>query len=144
MVTFSYPIYGKRAEEGGPGSLRVPMTVRREVTGNMTGSAVGVTTLPLATAPAGAYVRQINVFVPTGFANGAGNVTMNVRYGNTVVAAVTANVEGVKTWSPTAAQTSVAVLNTTAPTTIDVVVSIDTAALTNASTARAVIFVEVI
>lgn len=144
MPTFSYPILGKRPEEGGPGSLRVPMTVRREITGTMTGTAVGVTTIPLAVVAPGAYVRQVQLFVPTGFTNGAGNVAMNFRYGNTIVATLTANVDGVKTWSPTGVQTSAAVLNTTVPTTIDVVVSIDTAAVTNGSSARAVAFIEVL
>ena len=139
MTTFSFPVEMKIQEPPGPEAInlvqaRVPARYTVVVDTTKTGTAAGVTTIPLFVAPAGATFYDCVIDVVTPY----DNTTTNIAVGTAGVAdrlhtAVTVNTGGRRTYSPTAAQISVNAIPLTANTTVVARVSIDTLAVTTGS-----------
>lgn len=133
MTTFSYPILTKPSQVGGPGTLRVVQAVRTTVDIGRTGTAVGATTVPLFTMPAGSTIERILIDVVDGYDNAIGgtNLTLGVagapaRY----VAATSVNTARHVPWAPTSALASAAAVPLPADTVLNATVSIQTSAVT--------------
>jgi hypothetical protein len=136
MTTFSYPLEIKSREPRGPEAVNlvqaralaqysIPLNTAR------TGTAAGVTTIPLFVAPAGSTVFNCTIDVLTGYNNTTTNITVGTgAIVNQIHSQVTVNTEGRRTYSPTAAQLSANAIPFTADTTVVAVVSIDTSTVT--------------
>lgn len=139
MTTFSFPVNIRTHEPAGPEAVnlveaRVPGRYSVIVNTAKTGTAAGVTTIPLFVAPAGASFFDCVIDVVTAF----DNTTTNIAVGTAAVAdrlhtAVSVNTGGRRTYSPTAAQISANAIPLTAATTVVALVSIDTSAVTAGS-----------
>lgn len=139
MTTFSHPVNIKRRETFGDDVInttqaRVPAHYSVPVNIAKTGTAAGVTTIPLFVAPAGATIFQCVIDVLTGYDNTTTNIAVGKAGATDIIhTAVTANTAGRRTYSPTAAQISVNAIPLAADTTVQALVSIDTSAVTTGS-----------
>jgi hypothetical protein len=136
MTTFSFPLEIKCREPLGPEAFNlvkaralaqysIPVNIA------MTGTAAGVTTIPLFVAPAGASIFNCTIDVLAGYDNTTTNITVGTAgLVNQIHTQVTVNTTGRRAYSPTAAQLSVNAIPFTADTTVLAVVSIDTSAVT--------------
>ena len=136
MTTFSYPLEIKCREPRGPEAVNlvqaralaqysIPLNTAR------TGTAAGVTTIPLFVAPAGSTIFNCTIDVLTGYNNTTTNITVGTgAIVNQIHSQVTVNTEGRRSYSPTAAQLSANAIPFTADTTVLAVVSIDTSTVT--------------
>jgi hypothetical protein len=136
MTTFSFPLEIKSREPRGPEAVnlvqaRVLAQYSIPVNIAKTGTAAGVTTIPLFVAPAGSSIFNCTIDVLTGYDNTTSNITIGTAaVANQVHSQVTINTAGRRTYSPTAAQLSVNAIPFEADTTVVAVVSIDTSAVT--------------
>jgi len=136
MTTFSFPLEIKSREPQGPEAInlvqaRVLAQYSIPVNIAKTGTAAGVTTIPLFVAPAGSSIFNCTIDVLTGYDNTTSNITIGTAaVANQVHSQVTINTAGRRTYSPTAAQLSVNAIPFEADTTVVAVVSIDTSAVT--------------
>ena len=139
MTTFSFPLNIRTHEPAGPEAVnlveaRVPGRYSVFVNTAKTGTAAGVTTIPLFVAPAGASFFDCVIDVVTPY----DNTTTNIAVGTAAVAdrlhtAVSVNTGGRRTYSPTAAQISANAIPLAANTTVVALVSIDTSTVTAGS-----------
>ena len=139
MTTFSFPVNIRTHEPAGPEAVnlveaRVPGRYSVFVNTAKTGTAAGVTTIPLFVAPAGASFFDCVIDIVTPY----DNTTTNIAVGTAAVAdrlhtAVSVNTGGRRTYSPTAAQISANAIPLTADTTVVALVSIDTSTVTAGS-----------
>lgn len=139
MTSFSFPLNIRTHEPAGPEAVnlveaRVPGRYSVFVNTAKTGTATGVTTIPLFVAPAGASFFDCVIDVVTAY----DNTTTNIAVGTAAVAdrlhtAVSVNTGGRRTYSPTAAQISANAIPLTADTTVVARVSIDTSTVTAGS-----------
>jgi len=136
MTTFSFPLEIKSREPRGPEAInlvqaRVLAQYSIPVNIAKTGTAAGVTTIPLFVAPAGSSIFNCTIDVLTGYDNTTSNITIGTAaVANQVHSQVTINTAGRRAYSPTAAQLSVNAIPFEADTTVVAVVSIDTSAVT--------------
>ena len=118
MTSFSFPLDIKNREPPGPDTVsqrqaRVAGRYTVALTPSQTGTAIGVTTIPLFVAPAGATIYEAVIDVLTGYdQTGVGT---NVQVGTAanvslIQSAVTVNTARRQAYTPTAAQ--VAAINT--------------------------------
>jgi hypothetical protein len=136
MTSFSFPLNIRNHEPPGPEPVnlveaRVPGRYSVFVNTAKTGTAAGVTTIPLFVAPVGASFFDCTIDVITGY----DNTTTNVAIGTAAVpnllhTAISVNTTGRRSYSPTAAQLSANAIPLTADTTIVALVSIDTSTVT--------------
>jgi hypothetical protein len=136
MTTFSFPLEIKCREPLGPEAVNlvqaralaqysIPLNIAK------TGTAAGVTTIPLFVAPAGSSIFNCTIDVLTGYDNTTSNITIGTAaIANQVHSQVTVNTAGRRAYSPTAAQLSVNAIPFAVDTTVVAVVSIDTSAVT--------------
>lgn len=139
MTSFSFPLNIRNHEPPGPEPVnlveaRVPGRYSVLVNTAKTGTAAGVTTIPLFVAPVGASFFDCVIDVVTPY----DNTTTNIAVGTAAVAdrlhtAVSVNTGGRRTYSPTAAQISANAIPLTANTTVVALVSIDTSTVTAGS-----------
>jgi hypothetical protein len=150
MTTLSYPLNIKRPEMGASGTDAVvgksPFYMIKKVSVGDTGTAVGATTLPLFVAPAGSRVVNSFLDITTAANPGVGGTRTALAIGTAastgiILASVTVNTAGRRTYTGTAAEVSANNIAFTADTTIAAVVSIDTSVI---SAFEATIFVELI
>jgi hypothetical protein len=136
MTTFSFPLEIKGREPLGPEAVnlvkaRALAQYSAPVNIAKTGTAAGVTTIPLFVAPAGSSIFNCTIDVLTGYDNTTTNITVGTAgLVNQLHTQVTVNTTGRRAYSPTAAQLSVNAIPFTADTTVLAVVSIDTSAVT--------------
>jgi hypothetical protein len=139
MTTFSYPLNIKTPEPLGPDvvSMRQARVSGRYsvVVGiAQTGTAAGVTTIPLFVAPAGSSVYEATLDITTGYDNTTTNFNIGTAAAPTrIKSAVSVNTARRQGYAPTAAQISVNAIPFTVDTTIQALVSIDTSAVTTGS-----------
>lgn len=136
MTTFSFPLEIKCREPLGPEAVnqvqaRVLTQYSIPVNIAKTGTAAGVTTIPLFVAPAGSSIYNCTIDVLTGYDNTTTNITVGTAaLADQIHSQVTVNTAGRRAYSPTAAQLSVNAIPFTADTTVVAVVSIDTSTVT--------------
>ncbi len=129
MTTFSYPVLTKLAQVGGTGTMRMVQGVRTTVDIAKTGTAVGATTVPLFTAPAGATIERILIDIIDGYDNATGGTNMTIGVAGTparYLATTSVNTARHISWSPTSAIASAAATPLPADTVINATVSIQT------------------
>ena len=133
MTTFSYPVLTKPTQVAGPGTMRVVQAVRTTVDIAKTGTAVGATTVPLFTAPAGSTIDRILVDIVDGYDNAIGGTNLTIGVAGTparYLAATSVNTARHIGWSPTSAIASAAAVPLAADTVINATVSIQTSTVT--------------
>jgi len=139
MTSFSYPLNIRNHEPLGPDvvSMREGRVSGRwsiTVGTAQTGTAAGVTTIPLFVAPEGSRVYEATLDITTGYDNTTTNFNVGTAAAPTrIKAATSVNTARRQSYAPTAAQISVNAIPFTADTTIQAVVSIDTSAVTTGS-----------
>jgi hypothetical protein len=139
MTTFSYPLNIRNHEPLGADvvSMREGRVSGRwsVVVGiAQTGTAAGVTTIPLFVAPAGSSVYEATLDITTGYDNDSTNFNIGTAAVPTrIKAATSVNTARRQNYAPTAAQISVNAVPFAVDTTIQAVVSIDTSAVTAGS-----------
>lgn len=139
MTSFSFPLNIRNHEPPGPEPVnlveaRVPGRYSVLVNTAKTGTAVGVTTIPLFVAPVGASFFDCTIDVITAFDNTTTNLTIGTAaLADRLHTAVTVNTAGRRGYAPTAAQLSANAIPLTANTTVVALVSIDTSAVTTGS-----------
>lgn len=136
MTAFSFPLEIKCREPRGPEAVnqaqaRALAQYSSPVNLAKTGTAAGVTTIPLFVVPAGSSIFNCTIDVLTGYNNTTTNITVGTAaLVNQIHSQVTVNTEGRRAYTPTAAQLSVNAIPFAADTTVVAVVSIDTSAVT--------------
>lgn len=139
MTTFSYPVNIRPHEPLGPDVVsqrqaRVSGRYSVLVGIAQTGTAAGVTTIPLFVAPAGSSVYEATLDITTGYDNESTNFNIGTEAAPTrIKAATSVNTARRQGYAPTAAMISVNAIPFTVDTTIQAVVSIDTSAVTAGS-----------
>ena len=139
MTTFSYPLNIRGHEPLGPDvvSMREGRVSGRwsiTVGTAQTGTAAGVTTIPLFVAPEGSRVYEATLDITTGYDNTTTNFNIGTAAAPTrIKSATSVNTARRQSYAPTAAQISVNAIPFTVDTTIQAVVSIDTSAVTTGS-----------
>ena len=139
MTTFSYPVNIRGHEPLGPDvvSMREGRVSGRwsiTVGTAQTGTAAGVTTIPLFVAPEGSRVYEATLDITTGYDNTTTNFNIGTAAAPTrIKAATSVNTARHQNYAPTAAQISVNAIPFAVDTTIQAVVSIDTSAVTTGS-----------
>jgi hypothetical protein len=139
MTSFSYPLYIRNHEPLGPDvvSMREGRVSGRwsVVVGiAQTGTAAGVTTIPLFVAPAGSSVYEATLDITTGYDNDSTNFNIGTAAAPTrIKSAVSVNTARRQNYTPTAAMISVNAIPFAVDTTIQALVSIDTSAVTTGS-----------
>jgi hypothetical protein len=139
MTTFSYPLNIRGHEPLGPDVVsmregRVSGRYSVVVGIAQTGTAAGVTTIPLFVAPEGSRVYEATLDITTGYDNTTTNFNIGTAAAPTrIKSAVSVNTARRQNYTPTAAMISVNAIPFTADTTIQALVSIDTSAVTTGS-----------
>jgi hypothetical protein len=139
MTTFSFPLNIRNHEPLGPDVVsmregRVSGRYSVVVGIAQTGTAAGVTTIPLFVAPAGSSVYEATLDITTGYDNTTTNFNVGTAAAPTrIKSAVSVNTARRQGYAPTAAQISVNAIPFTVDTTIQALVSIDTSAVTTGS-----------
>jgi hypothetical protein len=139
MTTFSYPLNIRNHEPLGPDVVsmregRVSGRYSVVVGIAQTGTAAGVTTIPLFVAPAGSSVYEATLDITTGYDNDATNFNIGTADAPTrIKSAVSVNTARRQNYAPTAAMISVNAIPFAVDTTIQALVSIDTSAVTAGS-----------
>jgi hypothetical protein len=139
MTTFSYPLTIRNHEPLGPDVVsqregRVSGRWSVVVGTAQTGTAAGVTTIPLFVAPEGSRVYEATLDITTAYDNNTTNFSVGTAAAPTrIKAATTVNTARRQAYAPTAAQISVNAIPFAVDTTIQAVVSIDTSAVTTGS-----------
>lgn len=135
MTKFSYPIEIRTNEPGSAPVAqtwgKVPTVYVNRVSVGMTGTAAGVTTIPLFVAPAGSRFYDIVMDFTTAFDNATALTLVNIDAGSQVVAtSVTGTAIARKTMAYSNAQLSANSLALSADTTVVARVSINTSTIT--------------
>lgn len=109
MPTFSYPVNVKTRTDGGPGPLTAMAAFQTTIDVGKTGTAAGVTVLPLVTAPAGSRIYNVILEIVDPFDNVLSNT--NVQIGvqgapDRIMSPVSVNTVGRRVYAPTTAQIS--------------------------------------
>jgi len=139
MTTFSFPVNIRGHEPLGPDVVSMRegrVSGRYSITVGIaqTGTAAGVTTIPLFVAPEGSRVYEATLDITTGYDNTTTNFNIGTAAAPTRIKAGTSvNTARRQNYAPTAAQISVNAIPFAADTTIQALVSIDTSAVTAGS-----------
>jgi hypothetical protein len=139
MTTFSFPLNIRGHEPLGPDVVSMRegrVSGRYSITVGIarTGTAAGVTTIPLFVAPEGSRVYEATLDITTGYDNTTTNFNIGTAAAPTrIKAATSVNTARRQNYAPTAAQISVNAIPFAADTTIQALVSIDTSAVTTGS-----------
>jgi hypothetical protein len=139
MTTFSFPLNIRNHEPLGPDVVsmregRVSGRYSVVVGIAQTGTAAGVTTIPLFVAPEGSRVYEATLDITTGYDNTTTNFNIGTAAAPTrIKAATSVNTARRQNYAPTAAQISVNAIPFAVDTTIQALVSIDTSAVTTGS-----------
>lgn len=139
MTTFSFPVNVRPHEPPGPEPVNLVearLSGRYSVTVNTarTGTAAGVTIIPLFVAPEGSRVYEATLDITTGYDNTTTNFNIGTAAAPTRIKSSTSvNTARRQSYAPTAAMISVNAIPFTADTTIQALVSIDTSAVTTGS-----------
>ena len=139
MTTFSFPLNIRNHEPLGPDVVsmregRVSGRYSVVVGIAQTGTAAGVTTIPLFVAPEGSRVYEATLDITTGYDNTTTNFNIGTAGAPTrIKAATSVNTARRQGYVPTAAQISVNAIPFAVDTTIQALVSIDTSAVTAGS-----------
>lgn len=139
MTTFSYPLNIRNHEPLGPDVVsmregRVSGRYSITVGTAQTGTAAGVTIIPLFVAPEGSRVYEATLDITTGYDNTTTNFNVGTAAAPTrIKAATSVNTARRQSYAPTAAQISVNAIPFAVDTTIQALVSIDGSAVTTGS-----------
>jgi hypothetical protein len=139
MTTFSFPLNIRGHEPLGPDVVSMRegrVSGRYSITVGIaqTGTAAGVTTIPLFVAPEGSRVYEATLDITTGYDNTTTNFNIGTAAAPTrIKSAVSVNTARRQNYTPTAAMISVNAIPFAVDTTIQALVSIDTSAVTTGS-----------